>query len=263
MIMAEELAKTDELLSFFNRELIKGYNKLRNLKEESPKDEDIAGDSSNWILWQDYHCKKIYEELNSWSSSIKKYLKDNGDQGYFQYRFSAGTETEKIKDIILPPTNKRNPSSFYTTSRYSWDTDDEIKLVTMRWEKYLQNMETIILQFGNERIENDSKPRETNFRYDTNGAMLFYKNRNVLKLHKNNSGRSKIFNALWNGKMTIVDDLVIENGDPAILRKELCRISRYSSNENIDKAVAFFRKKLSGLPIEITAEKGFRLIISD
>lgn len=109
----------------------------------------------------------------------------------------------------------------------------------------------------------ETQQEGSNFRYDNEGAMLFYKGNNVLKLHRSNSGRAKMFNALWEGKTVILDNIVVEEGKPAILRKELCLISDYSSNEGIDKAVAFFRKKLKELPIEITAEKGFRIIVKD
>lgn len=262
--MTDNVPKNIEIISYLDRKLIEGHSKLTSLKEEYIKikqGEHPDEYHKRWENWKKSHCKKIENELDEWSGSIKKYLQKNKIKARIQYHFLAGTDRDKIIDIVLSQHQSSVTSSI--TKLIHWNAYDEIELLTIQWEKYLQNLEEIIIQLENSNFKKEpTRTQGTNFfSWDKKGTMLFLKGKLVLKLHKD-SGRAKIFNALWENKTRFSDDTTIEPVK-ILLRSYLCQISGYKSNENIDKAVAFFRKKLKELPIEITAEKGFRLIIKD
>lgn len=223
-----KMASTEKRLN----ELLLQYNKLREV--------------SIWGDWEKIWFLYVIFYLQEDSDSVFDYMKEQMECGVLygeniaKIKNSKGTLSDIEKKMLIISTAKIH-------------------------DRLILEIDNLILELEDKTKEEvASKPQgESNFRYDSEGAMLFYKDDLVLNMHKNNSGRAKIFNTLWIDKRIMLNNTIIEKGKPAILRANLRRISGYSTNENIDKAVAFFRGKLGGLPIEIIAEKGFRLIIKD
>lgn len=202
---------------------------------------------SIWGAWDELVLCfiSIYEKDKVWEDAVT--------HNDILKRFNLSGPFSEMNEIMEGKTQDQNRHHFFEITKFK----RHIQRVQNKVNSEIED----IITTNKEKTFNQRK--ESNFRYDAEGTMLFYKDNLILNMHKNSSGRSKIFNSFWEGKKLVIDGVIIEKGKPAILRAELCKISGYSSNENIDKAVKFFRGKIKDLPAEIVAEKGFRLIITD
>lgn len=210
------------------------YKLIKKSKEQ--------GERTVWGAWEKIYW--AYATNLKKDETLKKYYKSIN-------QMDIGCITDDMDEIMTgKPEDQRGHNFFENREEFR----ESAGLVHMRIIDGIDEL--------TEKAEKElDEASESKFKYDEDGKILFYEDEVVINMHKYKSGRALIFDSLWKNRKVILNEKITIQGNPAILRADLCKISGYTSNENIDKAIKFFRTKLKGLPARIPAEKGFRLII--
>lgn len=251
IILTLEEVAGKEIIDHFG---IYDHNKLRvgwKISASEPELEELISqrreekDLSIWGAWEDLWW--VYDVVFNKNERWKEIrAKEHNTMESVNYSLWVG----KVKNALDDAKTRIDTSPLNMT---------EYKRHLFRVNDKLQTILDDVITASEKQT---SKDTESKFEYDHEGAMLHYDGNLVFSLHRG-KGKAKIFKALWDGKRVILNGFAIEKGKPAILRKDLKSLagSQSTNSDGIDKAISYFRKKLRGFPVDIIAEKGFRLVL--